>query len=171
MLSNPTKTRFSIREPAVADAAAIWRLVQERGVLDLNSPYCYLILCKDFASTCLVAGNDDGVVGFLSAYIPPETPEIIFLWQIGVAESAQGQGLGSRLVLSLLEQEACRNISYLHTTITPSNTASLRLFQSVARRLQTEYSEQPGFPQDLFPPGTHEEEWLIRIGPLHQRAL
>src|SRR5699024_2622490 len=72
------------RTPTVADGAGIWRIVQESGVLDLNSAYMYLLLSKDFADTCIVAERDNQLVGFATGYRPPKRPDSIFLWQIGI---------------------------------------------------------------------------------------
>ena len=85
---------LTLRSPTVEDAAAIWRLVRDSGVLDLNSPYSYLILCKHFAETCIVAEEAGVIVGFVTAYRPPITPDVIFVWQIGVAQSVRGRGVG-----------------------------------------------------------------------------
>ena len=142
--------------------------MRESGVLDLNSPYCYLILCKDFAETCVIAEQDRELVGFLTAYRPSTHPEAVFVWQIGVSEAARGQGLGTAMLLSLLDRDTCRNVAYLEATVTASNVQSRRLFQSVARRLHTRFAEQAGFGEELFPDGRHEAEWLIRIGPLQK---
>ena len=145
----------------------MWKLVRDSGVLDVNSPYCYLILCKSFAETCLVAEQDGEVVGFVTGYRPPGSSNVYFLWQIGVAEGARGQGLGTAMVLSLLERDSCRDVSHLEATVTPSNLPSKRLFQSVARRLQSQLVEHPCFGTEMFPNGGHEPEHLIRIGPFN----
>ena len=147
------------------DGQAIWALVRDSGVLDVNSPYCYLILCKSFADTCLVAEQDAEVVGFVTGYRPPSFSNVFFLWQIGVSEAARGRGLGTAMVLSLLQRESFRDVSHLEATVTPSNLPSKRLFQSVARRLQAQLVEHPCFGTELFPDGGHEPEHLIRIGP------
>ena len=146
----------------------VWKLVRESGVLDLNSPYCYLILCKDFPETCVIAEQDLEVVGFVTAYRPPTTPHVVFVWQIGVSETARGQGLGTAMLLSLLERKSCRNISHLEATVTPSNERSLRLFHSLARRLHTRIAEEACFGEELFPDGGHQAERLIRIGPINK---
>ena len=144
----------------------MWDLVRHTGILDLNSPYCYLLLFKDFSDTCVIAERDDEVVGFMTAYRPPQDPDLIFVWQIGVREAARGKGLGTAMLLSLLERPACSEIRYLEATVTPSNHNSFRLFQSLARRLGTQFKSESGFEEEHFPEGGHEVEHLIRIGPI-----
>lgn len=147
------------------DACKIWRLVGESGVLDANSRYCYLLLCRDFADTCLVACRDDELLGFVTAYRPPGRPDCVFVWQIGVTETARGQGLASRLLQALVALPACREVRYLEATVTPSNRASRRLFYSFAETLRVPCVLEQGFPAELFGFGDHEEEELFRIGP------
>ena len=141
--------------------------MRDSGMLDVNSPYCYLILCKSFSDTCVLAEQDNEVVGFVTAFRLPSSPGVVFVWQIGVAEGARGHGLGTAMVLSLLERESCRDVSHLEATVTPSNLPSKRLFQSVARRLQAQLVEHPCFDTELFPNDGHEPERLIRVGPFH----
>lgn len=155
----------TLRPPTVEDAAAIWRLVRDSGVLDLNSPYSYLILCKHFAETCIVAEEAGVIVGFVTAYRPPITPDVIFVWQIGVAQSVRGRGVGLMILEALVRQEAALGASFLEATVTPSNGPSRALFRAVARRFHTQCNETPYFSTHLFPNDTHEAEELFRIGP------
>ncbi|MFQ5507924.1 MAG: diaminobutyrate acetyltransferase [Leptospirillia bacterium] len=154
------------REPREADAAAMWRTVRDSGVLDPNSPYCYLLLCRDFASTCAVAEVADEVVGFVTAYVPPNQPDTLFVWQIGVAETFRNNRIATLLLAQLLGREACRGITHIETTITPSNHASRALFEGLARPLGAALTEVPGFGAELFPEAGHEPEIRYRIGPL-----
>lgn len=153
------------RPPATADGPAMWRLVRDSGVLDVNSTYCYLLLCQHFAETCCVAEVDDEVVGFVTAYLPPGRPDTLFAWQIGVSPEHRGQGLASRLLTELLRRDVCRCVQFVEATVGPTNHASRALFTALARRLDTKLSEQPYLDTTLFPQGDHEPENLLRIGP------
>jgi L-2,4-diaminobutyric acid acetyltransferase len=152
------------RAPTVADGAQIWRIVRDSGVLDLNSAYLYLLLCKDFADTCIVAEQDAQLVGFATGYQPPGREDVIFLWQIGVDAAQRGRGLGKRLLAGFLNASGAAGVSYLETTISPSNQASQRLFRGLARDLGTSCQVQPCFTEEQFP-SSHEGEDLYRIGP------
>src|SRR5437879_5926964 len=46
--------------PTVEDGAAIWRIARDSQTLDLNSSYSYLLWCRDFARTSVVARDDRG---------------------------------------------------------------------------------------------------------------
>lgn len=172
---NATKTsqdsgtsEIALRTANLADAQAIWGLVSDSDVLDTNSAYCYLLLCRDFSETCVVACRDDRVVGFVTAYVPPGRSDTVFVWQVGVAAEARRQGLAKRMLLELLSFPACDGVNFMEANVTPSNDASRRLFQSVAENLDTACRIQPGFTADLFGPAGHEPEDLFQIGPIRQ---
>ena len=158
-------TAIKFRTASLPDACKIWQLVGNSGVLDENSRYCYLLLCRDFSDTCVVACRDDEIVGFVTAYRPPNRPNVVFVWQIGVAEAARGRGLARSLLDTLVALPVCQNVHFLEATVTPSNTASRRLFQSFAKSLNVPCTIERGFTAELFGSGDHEEEQLFRIGP------
>ncbi|MCA9033854.1 MAG: diaminobutyrate acetyltransferase [Planctomycetaceae bacterium] len=161
-----------VRRPCVDDASEMWRVVAESGVLDCNSPYLYLLLCRHFRETCLVAEHGNQIVGFVSGYRLPEAGNTLFVWQIGVSPSAQRRGVASRLLHHLVQQ--CRQscLEFVEATVSPSNTASRRLFHSLARTLNVPLTETTGFEQKHFPVPSdanatpHEAEPLLRLGPL-----
>jgi L-2,4-diaminobutyric acid acetyltransferase len=158
-----------LRPPRPEDAPWIWRLVRAAGRLDLNSPYAYLLLCSDFASTCLVAGEGARTLGFVAAYRPPTDPDSLFVWQIATAREARGLGLGTRMLQALIALPACDDARYLEATVTPSNTESRALFRRFAERQGAEHRERHGFGPELFPEADHETEIRLRIGPLRPR--
>jgi diaminobutyrate acetyltransferase len=162
---------IELRHPAVSDGAALWQLVKEGGVLDLNSSYMYLLLCDRFAETTILAEKDGELAGFVLGLIPPEAPDVVFVWQIGVASFARGQGLARALLERLMAAPACRRVRYLETTVTPSNEASIATFRSFARHAGAPMirSEGGGYDGSLFPDGK-ETEVLYRIGPFAKRA-
>jgi diaminobutyrate acetyltransferase len=156
-----------LRAATAADGAAVWRLVGDAGVLDVNSSYMYLLMCDRFGDTCVVAEIDGRVAGFVVGFVPPRAPDVVFVWQIGVAPSARGCGLGRALLQHLVDAPACRAVRFMETTVTPSNAASEAMFRSFARRTGAplEPVSARGYPTELFPDGK-EAEVLFRIGPL-----
>ncbi len=157
----------SLRTPRPYDGSMIWQLVKDTGVLDLNSPYAYFLLGEHFADTCLIAEHDGKIVGFVSAYIHPEKPDTLFVWQIGVAAVARRQGLALHLLLALLQRKSCRNVKSIQTTITPSNKPSRALFKALAQAVNGDLLEQSDyFRSQWFPQGNHEPESLFTIHPV-----
>lgn len=162
-----SKTRTSLRKPAFEDAAALWQLVRDSGVLDLNSSYLYLLLCRDFAETCVVAERQGRVIGFITAYRPPRRPDVLFVWQVCVCQSARRQGLALQMLHELVDRVGDQSpLHFLEATVAPSNQPSLRMFESLAKRLGVSMTQQAEFTSSHFPGGDHEPEPLIRIGPL-----
>lgn len=155
-----------LRAPRPEDAAAIWELAQRDPALDTNSPYAYLLLCSDFASTGAIAEVDGQIAGFVLGYRPPARPEAWFVWQIGVDLARRGLGLGSALLAFGLEQLASEGVSFLEATVTPSNAASDALFRNLARRAGARLATATAFGAELFPSGDHEAEVRVRIGPI-----
>lgn len=154
-----------VRTARREDGPAVWRLVRDSGVLDVNSLYCYLLVCEHFGSTSVVAEVADAVVGFVTAFRPPRRPDVIFVWQVGVDSGCRGRGIAGRLLRSLLGLEALAGVTHLETTVAPSNRASQALFRSLARRLGTSCEVSPYFGEELFGGDGHEAEELYRIGP------
>ncbi|RDD63704.1 diaminobutyrate acetyltransferase [Ferruginivarius sediminum] len=160
------RSLYTFRKPEKEDGAAMHELVEKTGVLDVNSAYSYLMLGEYFSDTCVVAERGGRIVGFVSGFIPPERPDTVFVWQVGVANSEKGRGLAKRLIRQLLQSEVCADVHYLESTVTPSNVPSTRLFRSIARELHTSCVIDSGFHESLFPDkGDHESERLFRIGP------
>lgn len=169
MTISSADTTITLRQPCLEDGAAMCQLVQETAPLDPNSCYVYLLLATHFADTCVVAEEEDELVGFVAAYRPPTAPEVLFVWQVGVKSTARGKGLAKAMIRSLLERDACRDVTCLEATVTPSNTPSQALFRSLANEQNTTCQETCWFPPEVFGSKQHEAEYLFRIGPLQAR--
>lgn len=157
------------RSAAPQDGEALWQLVRDAGTLELNSAYFYLVFATDFGDTCLIAERDGEVVGGVIGYRPPREPEAAFVWQIGVAPSMRGSGLGKRLLQRWLELPSLADARWLTATISDDNLASRRLFESVAREMGVGCEVLPHFTENLFPVD-HPAEPIYRIGPLPVRT-
>lgn len=157
-----------IESPTKADGAALWRIARDSQKLDLNSPYAYLLWCRDFADTSVVTKVDGRAVGFVTGYRRPSAPDTALVWQVAVDESERGVGLAGKMLDELFTRLVGQGVRYLETTITPDNTASIKLFTSFAHRWDADLEcsilfEQSHFPGQAQP---HEQEELYRIGPL-----
>ncbi len=159
-----------IRPARAADGAAMVALVDATGALDRNSPYAYLMMGQWFSDTSLVAERDGRLVGFVIGFVPPRQSDTVFVWQVGVAPSEKGRGLGSQLLDALLRRPGPQGSPprFLEATVTPSNGASEALFRAAARRHHAAVAVSEIFPGDWFPAtgAAHEPERLFRIGPL-----
>lgn len=156
---------FRLDRPAPEDGAALWQLVRDVGVLDQNSAYVYVIIGEAFAATSVVARRDGRLFGFVSGFRPPERPDVLFVWQVGVDSGARGHGLAGRMLDDLVQRTVPVGVRWVETTVTPSNAASRAMFASLARRHSATITESGGFAAELFPGAGHEPERLLRIGP------
>lgn len=165
---------ITLRRPTYRDGAAMWRLVKESGALDENSPYAYLMMGEWFAETCLVAeerfpGGARRMAGFVMGFVPPNQPDTVFVWQVGVDKRQRGRGMGKRLISEFVRR-APHGVRYLEATVTPSNAASEALFRAVARDYGAHVRVSERFSADAFPGQGHEAERLFRIGPIEATA-
>ena len=153
------------REPTLDDGKKVWELVKSTGVLDLNSSYQYLMWCSYFSKTSIVVEQDDQIVGFISGFIKPEAPDTLFVWQVAVAESERGRGLATKMLQSLLEQDALQDVQFVEATISPSNIPSQRLFRGLSRKWNADLNIMPCFKAEDFPEQGHEDELIHLVGP------
>ncbi|MFC4376372.1 diaminobutyrate acetyltransferase [Nocardia halotolerans] len=157
-----------LRHPRSGDGAQLWRIVRDSQVLDVNSSYAYLLWCRDFAATSLVAESDGQVVGFVIGYVRPEAPETLFVWQIAVDTEFRGRGMAAKILHGLLDSVADAGVTTLETTISPGNTASQALFSAVARERGAELRTVSLFEANDFP-DSHEAEQLYVISPAQRQ--
>lgn len=163
-MSVPTVT---LRRPTDGDGYPLHELVARCQPLDINSVYCNLLQCTDFADTSIAAVNADGhLVGFISGYRPPSRPDTLFVWQVAVDASMRGQGLALRMLMALITRVASeQGVSHLETTISPDNGASQALFMKAFAKLGVDFNTRTLFSRDEHFAGKHEDEVLYRAGP------
>lgn len=164
-----TNTLFNLRHPTVNDGPAVHELISSCPPLDTNSLYCNLLQCTHFPDTCIIAELNGKLVGWISAYRPPQSSDRLFIWQVAVHPEARGMKLAARMLDSLLERPSCAGVTGLLTTITDDNSASWALFRSFARRHASVLSSGPFFDRDRHFSGQHDSETLVAIAPLAPR--
>lgn len=156
------KTQIDVRTPTLEDGQHLWRLAKDTAVLDLNSSYSYLLWCRDFADTSVIAWIEGEPAGFITGYTRPENPDTLMIWQVAVDENFRGHGLASTMLHELADRTGALR---METTITDDNAASNRLFQAFAEQRDAGYDRRPLFTPDLYPDG-HDTEYLYEIAPL-----
>lgn len=165
-----TERSIQIESPVVDDGVELWRLARESQVLDVNSRYAYLLWCRDFADTTVIArrGEDDPALGFITGYRRPEVPDTLFVWQVAVDERARGEGLAGRMLDTLVEQQD-GDVHHLETTITPDNESSIALFTKFAKRWRAGIDRKELFDEELLG-DDHLPEMRFRIGPFRDEV-
>lgn len=90
----------------------------------------------------------------------------MFVWQIAVDRLIRGQGIAKKMIRHLLSRHHLNGISFIEATVNPSNHASRSLFQSLASECRCKFEELMLFSSDMFSEKNHEQENLIRVGPI-----
>ncbi len=166
MPEDVARAPLTFRAPTSEDGADVWDLIRKSGPLDENSMYCNIVQCDHFADTCVIAELDDEIVGWISAFIPPDAPDTLFVWQVAVGESARGRGVAKKMLNELFERPVCADITQLKTTITADNDASWALFNSFADNMDAELDHEPHYEEDAHFGGKHATEYMVTISDI-----
>lgn len=171
-MTQTTHNDLIFRKPTLNDGLAIYELIKSSPPLDLNSSYLYFLQASHFADTCVVAEQNGQIVGFVSAYLQPDKPTTLFVWQVAVAESQRGKGLAKSLLTALaLQQPSDSHITEMACTISPSNTASQSLFRSFAKTHNLILNSTAFISEDHFGAASHEAEDLYTVISSDQTPL
>ena len=162
--------KLTLRHPRATDGFQLNQLVSASPPLDTNSVYCNLLQCQHFADTSVAAFIDGRLVGFISGYLVPNDPDTLFIWQVVVDARLRGLGLAKRMLTWLVAQPGAEAARHLITSITPDNRASWMLFEGMARDWQAQAVKEVLFERDRHFGGAHDDEYLLRISPLPNRA-
>lgn len=167
----PLEDKLSLRHPRATDGHPLNQLVAACPPLDTNSVYCNLLQCQHFADTSVAGLVDNRLVGFISAYLLPDDPETLFIWQVAVDADYRGQGLAKRMLNWLVTQQGTASARQLITSITPDNLGSWKLFESLARDWHARPVKKMLFEREQHFAGQHDDEYLLRIAPLPHRPV
>ncbi|QOG13148.1 diaminobutyrate acetyltransferase [Arcobacter sp. FWKO B] len=150
--------------PTKGDAKSIYNLIKNSKPLDLNSQYLYLLQTTYFSDTCLIAKHNYKVIGFVSGFIHPKDENIFFVWQVAVDSSYRGQNIAFKMLKELFSKDTLSNIKYIHTTISPSNIASQKVFEKFANEFEFDKEISIFATKEDFD-DAHEDELLYMMKP------
>ena len=161
--------QIELRAPLHTDGDALKGLLATTPVLDGNSVQCTLLQCGHFAKTSVAAFLHGRLVGFVSAYYPPNEPHTLFVWQVVVAQEVRDLGLGKKMLHWLVDQPACEQALRLVTAIGIKNSISWSMFDGFARDIGALPIKSFVTPIKASS-SAHPDEYLLRISPLPNRA-
>lgn len=153
---------YILRKPTEKDGYELHRLVERAGKLDKNSLYCNLLQLSHFADTAIVAENDGRLIGSVTGYRLPNSPQTLFIWQVAVDPDFRGMGLASNMLTNLTERVVDEGITHLETTITRDNVASQKLFTRFFSKAGKRYTSKPYFEADTHFQHRAATEYLYR---------
>ena len=149
---------------ALRGAGAPPNVTIDSSLVDVNSSYSYVLWCHDFADTSIVAEVDGRAVGFVTGYRRPADPSTLMVWQVAVDDDFRGHGIAAKMLHQLFDRVRRSSVVAMHTTISPDNVASQRLFASVARDRGLDFVRRDLFAVDDFP-DAHQPEDLYMLEP------
>lgn len=161
--------KIELRHPLTTDGDALKTLLATTPVLDGNSVQCTLLQCSHFAQTSVAAFLHGQLVGFVSAYYPPNEPNTLFVWQVVVAQDLRDLGLGKKMLHWLIDQPACEQAMRMVTAIGIKNSISWSMFDGFARDIGA--LPIKSFVTSIDASPDHQpDEYLLRIAPLPNRS-
>src|SRR5690625_6610004 len=104
----------------------MFRIVEESKVLDVNSSYSYLMWGKYFSKSSIVAEIDHELIGFVTGFLQPNSPDTLFVWQVAVDPKHRGKKLATRLIETLLDEQKQKDVCYLEATRSEEHTSELQ---------------------------------------------
>lgn len=157
------KQAWVFRPPRVQEGIEIHHLISSCSPLDENSPYCNYLQTSFFEKTCIIAQYHGKIVGFISAFLKPETATELFIWQVAVAPAMRSQGLAFQMLQQLLQRDYLQSLQALETTITKANQGSWSLFQKLDDAHGNRGSVSIFLDKQQHFNGRQETEYLYRI--------
>ena len=120
---------FVTRSATANDAALLRDLARRCYPLDVHTPYTYWVVCRFFGKGCFLLERAGVPVGYIMTV---ETPECLFVWQIGLLDHYRGQGHSQTLIRAAAEYAA--NLGKeIQLSIAPENKASYGAFAAYCR--------------------------------------
>lgn len=133
---------MEVRNIREGDSAAVLKLIEKCGpyVAPYNV-YAYWILENYYSSTCIVAEDNNNIIGFVSG-MPSIDKGSIFIWQICVHSDYRGKGISVLLLDSLIKKAKELGFKKIELSISNSNVISQSLFKSYANRNNFDFIEK-----------------------------
>lgn len=150
---------LDIRTCTPDDLQRVSRFVATCPPLEAHTGFTYWVTFNFWGETCFLATDGDEVAGYASGVGTGSSPDLIYIWQVGVAERYRGNGLSQLLISKVVETARRKGFRRANVSIAPDNTASLATFRRVATALGGEL-EKAGEVAFDDPEGHRVEEVL-----------
>lgn len=151
---------YSLRNVSAADAALLKHLTKKCYPLDVHTPYTYWVVANYHAISSYILQYDKKPIGFITAL---DTPNVVFIWQIGILEEFRRKGLSEMLISAVFDY--AKSVSKdLEVTIAADNDASKSAFASVCKKQNVKMVEKGVVElQDIDDDSFNEIEKKYRI--------
>lgn len=135
-----------IRKAQEKDSEQLWRLMRELAVfekyIDSFAITPEIVRQCGFQKSppdfhCLVAENDDEIIGMLVYYFLPYTAQnrpAIYMKELFVDEKYRGQKVGEQLMIALKNEAKKHNCTQIKWTVAPWNEAGQRFYERLGAK-------------------------------------
>ena len=120
--------KITIRNVEKTDNALLRHLAKQCPALDLHTQYTYWVNTYYFNKSSFILEDDGKPIGYIMAL---NTPDVIFIWQIGIIKEYRGKGLSYKLISAVMEYAKSIN-KPIEVTIASNNKSSFNAFKSAA---------------------------------------
>ena len=117
---------ITIRNITEKDHAILHSLALKCPPLDVHTQYTYWVNATYFGKSSFLMLDDDNPVGYIMAI---DTPELIFIWQIGILPEYRHKGLSRKLIDSCVKYADSIG-KPMQVTIAEDNKSSYAAFSS-----------------------------------------
>lgn len=150
-----------IRKATQEDFLSVHQFTAGCPPLENYPEHVYKIILRYFGDYCFIAEENSQIIGFAMGIVPQTSPGTYFLWDIGVAPSYQGQGIGGKLVREVENEMKKLKFERIEVTIDPVNLPSKKLFekigyQNISKRVGKTIEVEGNLAvKDYYKPGRH----------------
>ena len=126
---------MQIRTAREEDISSIQKLISSgKPFVAPYHEYIYWVFTNYFSSSCLVAMEQEELIGFLCA-LPSKDHNSMFIMQIYTHKAKSGRGVATELLEHLRRDCLRENIASMEFSICSANEKSLGLFRSFAKKI------------------------------------
>lgn len=126
---------MKVRNIMEKDSETLFNLAKNNPPLDVHTPYTYWVIAKHFSDTSFILEQNGVPIGFITAL---ETPEFIFIWQIGINERFRGGYWGKYLIENVFNKAKELQKDVI-VTIDKDNIPSIKRFTHFFEENRYEY--------------------------------
>ena len=146
---------FTLRKIKAQDHPILRQLAEKCPPLDIHTQYTYWVNAMYYGECCFLLLSDDEPIGYIMSL---DTPDAVFIWQIGIIEEYRGRKLSKKLIQACADyaEKVGKN---LQVTIAEDNKASYGAFNSFCKKTGMKFEKIDEINViDLNDESFHEDE-------------
>ncbi|MCF8233489.1 MAG: GNAT family N-acetyltransferase [Bacteroidales bacterium] len=125
---------MKLTKATLKDVFEVQEFVGQQDGLVQHPVHFYNIMIRYFRNTFFIMRDENRIIGFVWGFVSQAEPDVLFLWQIGVAESHRGSGISHQMMEVFIEAARENNCRKVHATVETENIASCKLFEKMRFR-------------------------------------